>query len=134
MAAAPIYTGTINTTGSTFVNADSTNSKTIFTPGSLGSRIHAIMLSSDDSVEHYVTFSIEQSATVYTLGTAYVAAKPSSTYSHSHTNVLDPELWTWLDANNIALYLPAGTVLKLAMDVAVTSSQEVHCVVFGGDY
>jgi hypothetical protein len=134
MAAAPIFTATPNVTGTAFANADSTNYKTIYTPGASGSRVHAIMVTSDDSVEHYMSFAIEQSSTQYVLGTAYVAAKPSSSFSHASTNVLDPDMWTWLNINDIAIVLPAGTLIKLKMDVAVSAAQAVDVVVMGGDY
>jgi hypothetical protein len=134
MAAAPVFTATPNVTGTSFVQADATNFKTIFTPGASGSRVHAIMVTSDDSVEHYLTFAIEQSSVLYTLGTAYVAAKPSSSFSHASANVLDPAVWTWLNINDIAIVLPAGTLIKLAMDAAVSAAKSVDVVVLGGDY
>lgn len=134
MAAAPIYTASINITGTRYIDSDSTNYKTIYTPGASGSRVHAIMLNSNDSVEHYVTFAVDQSAVQYVLGTAYVAAKPATGFSHGSANVLDPDVWTWLDINSIAIHLPSGTTLQLKMDVAVSASQSVDVVVLGGDY
>ncbi|NJL03085.1 MAG: hypothetical protein HC910_21880 [Spirulinaceae cyanobacterium SM2_1_0] len=134
MAAAPVFTATPNVTGTAFANADSTNYKTIFTPGASGSRVHAILVTSNDPVEHYMTFAIEQSSVQYVLGTAYVAAKPSSVFSHTSANILDPAVWTWLNINDIAIVLPAGTLLKLKMDVAVSAAKAADIVALGGDY
>lgn len=134
MATAPAYASIVNTQATKFISSDGTNAQTIFSAGTSGSRVGSIILSSDAASGHYVTFSINQGGSSYVLGTSFVESHIPGGRSHAHTNVLDPSEWTWLDANNIAIFLTASMTLELSLDTALGAGEILYVVVMGGDF
>lgn len=133
MATTPAFVGTPHIELVKFVNADGTNSKTVFTPGTLGSRIMALAASSDDAAALQFHISLVRSSVRYKLDTFTI---PGATISQPTTNfnILDVDWLQWLDQQEPHLLMPADITIEIAPVAAVTSGKEVSIFAFAGDF
>lgn len=67
MATSPSFVGSPNVGVTTFTNSDGTSAKTIFSPGSSGSRVSNIQVATDNSAAITVVLSLYASSTEYKL-------------------------------------------------------------------
>ena len=126
---APIFELTPQCTGQTFVNADSTNLKTVYTAGSEGSRIDGILVSSNDTSAMNLAFYINNGATDYYIGN--VSIPIGSGYT---TVVRVDALLTLKPAFQNFIALHHGYTLKANVVVAVTAAKTITVVVLAGDF
>jgi len=128
MAASPVFVGNYNCEFVAFANADSTTAKTIFTPGANGSRIEAIVGTSNDSAARYLMFGVVVGAVTYFL---WRSTLPIGSVNWQSIDCLgDCPAAARMDGG---LILENGQILVAWMEVALTSGKEATIGVFGGD-
>lgn len=128
----PIFVLASNLSAATFVNADGTNLKTLFTAGAEGSLLTAIAITSDDTAARDLNLYVTISGTDYRVGQVNIPIGAGTTTT-SAVNALAVGKLPWLNADG-SFFLPAGQVLKGAMAVAVTAAKTVTVLAVGGDY
>ncbi|MBX0328257.1 hypothetical protein K2Z83_11275 [Oscillochloris sp. ZM17-4] len=133
MATSPQFVAVPNVALTKFTNSDGTNPKAVFTPGSSGSRIHAVVGTSTDTAAARFTVWLVRSGTSYLLDTVTLPAASAITPT-TNWSLLDTDWFTWLDPNDPSLILPADVTISIAPAVAVTSGKEVSFLIFGGDF
>jgi hypothetical protein len=117
----------------TFVNADGTNTKTLYTSPSGGCRVDRFFVTSDDTAARDIIISLYDGSTTITLDR--VTLRPStSTRVISNWNILDPNRLTFLNIIDPDFILPATFAFKMAMATAVTSGKTVSILIFGGTF
>ena len=125
----PIFELTPVNAGQTFVNADSTNLKTLLTAGADGSRIDGILVCSNDTAAMNLAFYINDGASDLYIGNVLVPIGSGYT-----TVVKVDALSTLKPAYQNFITLKAGYILKANVVVAVTAAKTVTVVVLGGDF
>jgi hypothetical protein len=125
----PIFELTPFTSGSTFMNADSTNKKTIYSASAAGGRIDSISICSDASATINLAFYIND--TISDLYIGNVPVPPSSGY----LSVAKVEGLSYLKPpNQTFLQLKGGYSLKCNSVSAVSSGSTVSVIGIGGDF
>jgi hypothetical protein len=134
----PIFPKTVGLGITKIVPADTTTLKTLYTAGADGSTIENILVSSTDTAARDLQFVITVSAVDYILGTLTIpinsgntaAVAPVSVFKHANfVSILT------IDTNgNAILRLPAGSVLRVKVLVAVTAAREISITCQGGDF
>lgn len=133
----PIFPQTINSGVQTFVNADSTNLKTLYTAATNGSRVNMIMVSSTDTSARDMSFWVTKGGTDYLLATVSIPANSGNTNAISLVTVLDHTRFGTMkqDSNgNRYIDLANGEVLKSKVGVAVTTAKTIYVRCETGDY
>lgn len=133
----PIFPQLIRNSVITIVNGDAQTYKTVFTPGSNGSKIESIVVSSTDTSARDITVNFTISATNYQLSVVSIPITAGTVNSVPCVNLLASTQLPGLakDANgNPYLYLASGTTLTVNAPVTVTSAKTITFVVQGGDY
>jgi hypothetical protein len=125
----PLFELTPINTGITFVNADSTNLKTILTAGAEGTRIDAINVCSNDTSAVNLAFYIGDGAADLYIGNVNIPIGSGYT-----TVVKVDALQTLKPAYLNFLVLRAGYTLKANAVVAVTAAKTVTVVTLGGNF
>jgi hypothetical protein len=133
MATSPSFATTVNTAGLTLNNASGTSGSTLFTPGSSGSVVEAISITSTDTTSRIVIFYVTISATDYVIGRITLPAATASIPTVV-ANGLDTSVLTYVNPNDPKLVLKNGAVLKAKMEATITSGKQVDIVVYGGDF
>ena len=133
MAASPQFVNAPNVGLTKFANGDGTTIKTVFTPGSAGSRVLALFVTTDDTASRQVNIFLTRSSVRYKLDTFTIPAA-SGTQPKRNWNVLDSDWMRWLDPNEPHLVLPSGTTIEVGLVAAVSSGKEISVVVMGGDF
>lgn len=121
-------TQNIKTVGGTFVNADSTTAKTIYTAGSNDAIIKTLNLTSNDTSAVNIQLLVNDGTADRLLGTVRVATLSGTDGAAPSVDALGGTLIPSLpyDANGKrVLPLQAGHILKWAPLVAVTAAKTV---------
>jgi hypothetical protein len=136
MASSPSFIATPKTPVVSFANADGTAFKSVFTGGSLGSRLDSISVSNSDTVNAYVIqFAMQKSGIDYVLGEVSIplgAGTNGTAKSVAALNPTDIPALTYTESN--AMYLESGAILRARVKSAVAGSSTVQLVGIGGDY
>jgi hypothetical protein len=129
MATTPQFVSVPNTIGANYANADGTTAKTVFTAASGGSRIDAIVVSTNDTAANKLVVGLVKSATTYYLGTySFSASGDGTAYVATDILTLIPGLGA------LGLVLKTGDTLTIAMVNSVTAVKTTSVVVLGGDF
>lgn len=125
----PLFTLTPKNGGQTFVNADSTNLKTLITAGDYGFRLDSISITSDDTSARNIAFYVSVGGTDYYIGNVpvVIGAGYGAVPKVDGMSFLKPAALDFL-------VIPAGALLKCNMVVAVTAAKVVTVVAIGGDF
>lgn len=125
MGLSPQFISTPRNEQGTFVNADGTGLKTIWTAGASGSRIDGLIAYSDDGTARNPVLSIKKGA-----ATAVPFAITTVPVGPVAANILAqcPGIGAY------GLILENGDVLQANMAVAVTAGSTVWLTVIGGDF
>jgi hypothetical protein len=133
MATAPVFVAAPLAALVTFVNADSTNAKTLYTTPTGGCRIDKFVITSDDTASRTITISLSDGTTTIVLD--QIVLRPATTTRPvASWNVLDPNRLTWLHYTDPELTLPAGYTLAAALTSAVTSGKKIGLLIAGGTF
>ena len=138
MAVTPtgVYIQTINNTVASIANADAQTKKTIFTPGTNGSRINAILVSSTDTSARDIVVGITVSATNYDLAIVNIPVTAGTVNSAPTISYLTQAQFPGLcrDAyGNPYIDLKNGNTLYAYAPVTITSGKQVNILAYGGD-
>lgn len=124
----PIFPATPHIAAQTFANSDGTSEKTVITAGANGTLLQAIVISSNDTVDHTASFWLNDGTTDHYLGAVAVP------HGSGYTTVARVSAMGTLAPFGTTIQLPTSWLLKAAMDVAVTSADVVTILASGGDY
>ncbi|MEI8167346.1 MAG: hypothetical protein WCG26_13275 [Chloroflexales bacterium] len=134
MATAPQFVGTARTAHVKLVNATGTTAQTLLTMGSNGGLIEGLFITSNDTTSHNLTLLLGDGTTDVLIDTVVLPAATSTT-PVQQVNLLDANRLTWLDPNNLKWVLAASRVLKVRMEMAVSSgSFEVAAICNYGEF
>lgn len=121
-----------------FVNADGTTAKTIFTAGVDGSRVYALVASSTDTSTRIIRFSIKDGSNTNILGAVTLAIGAGTNGTAASVNLLQNSLFqniVGVDANGVPyIDLETGWTLEANATVAVTAATTVGITALGYDY
>jgi len=133
----PIFGLTPKTQGTTFVNADGTGLKTIYTAGTAGARVLAVNATSDDTAACDVNLYVQVggAGTAYNIGGKRVpiAAGKVVASTIASTQLLDAAQIPTLLSDG-SLQLGASDVLQAGVVAAVTAAKTLTLVVQAIDY
>lgn len=115
--------------GVTFVNADATGLKTIYTVGANGGRIDGILISSDDTAAVNLAFYINNGTSDLYIGNVVVPIGSGYT-----TVVRVDALATLRPLYQNFIQMKAAYILKANAVAAVTAAKTVTVVAIGGDF
>jgi hypothetical protein len=135
MSANPIFVGAIKTPVNRLQNSDGTTSITLITGATNGTKVESIAVTSDDTTDRVLQFSISVSGTDYIIGevTASIGAGTNGTVKAINAlNVTDLP-WVRNDGINPYLYLESGAILKVKSKVAVTAAKFINIFTQAGD-
>lgn len=130
-------TQNIKTVGGTFVNADSTTAKTLYTAGANDAVVKCINLASNDTSTVNVQLLVNDGTADRLIGTVAVATLSGTNGSAASVDALTGSLLPSLpyDANGKrVLPLQAGHILKWAPVAAVTAAKTVTAFVVAEEY
>lgn len=116
----PAFLQTVNTSPPITLAAGSNVTGTVFTPGTNGSKIDAIIVTCTDTSAQTLTLSLTVSAVAYPLGTFTIPIGAGNTGTVPSVDLLrNSQITGWsLDAyGNRCLYLPSGTTLTVSIAV-----------------
>lgn len=120
----PIFPKSIASAAVTFVAADTTALKTLFTADATnGSRIDNLTVSSDEVADATFSFYLSDGTTDFLIADLVVAA------AITNINVLSK-----IKSASNGLFLKAGWSLKAGIDTNVEEAKTVTFIVAGGDY
>lgn len=131
------FTQNIKLTATTIVNADSTNKKTLFTAGANDSIVKSLHVVSDDTAARVVNIYVNDGSTDNYIGAVNVPITSGFTGAIAAVDLLNGTLFPNLpyDSNGKrVLPLPAGYVLKVSVQVAVTAAKTLSVTCMAEDY
>jgi hypothetical protein len=133
VATTPQFVAVPNVCMTKFTNSDGTSERTIFTPGSNGSRIMALVATSTDTASAQFNIHFVRDGVSYLLDTVAIPAATTVTPT-TNWNFLDTDWFTWLDSNDPHIIIPTDVTITATPTAAVTSGKEVTFLVFGGNF
>ena len=129
------FTQETNNKGTSFVNADGTSFKTVFTAGADGSVIRGINISSTDTAARNIQFVLNDGTNDFQLVTVNVPITAGTTGSIASVDALSTLIPSLpVDNNGRRTFgLKSGWIIKAKALVAVTAATTVDVLVFGED-
>lgn len=145
MATAPNFPGAPRWSFQTFVNADGTTAKTLFTPGASGSKIVAITAFSTDSAARDLRLNLNRSATNYPLTTVAIPINAGNTNAvppvavmqstQSGGTIAAPSGILPIDQDGqVYFFLQSGDLLTASLLSAATASTQITLHAWGCDF
>lgn len=131
------FTQSIKLTQATIVNADSTTKKTLFTAGANDSVVKSLHAISDDTAAKVVNVYVNDGTTDNYIGAVTVPITSGFTGAIAAVDLLNGTLFPNLpyDANGKrVLPLPAGYVVKVSVQAAVTAAKTIYVTCMAEDY
>lgn len=126
----PIFALTAQVEHITFVNADSTTPKTIFTAGAEGSVLKHINVVSDDTSTVNMQVFIDDGAS-FILGTVPVVTLSGTDGTNPAVDLMNSSL---IPGSADGIFVPNGQTIDVAPLAAVTAAKTVTLVAIGIDY
>lgn len=124
------------TTPMSFVNADGTSKKTLYTAGSNGSKVVRINATTTDTSNNTVQLWLTRSSTSYLIGTAVVTTLAGTNGTQATQDLIPSSLITLPTDNDGQRYLfvQSGDTLQASVTVAVTAAKELDIVTIASDF
>ncbi|MES2210951.1 MAG: hypothetical protein V4515_12335 [Chloroflexota bacterium] len=134
MAVAPIFIGTVKTASQTFVNADGTTVKTLYTAGASGGKVQFANATSDDTVARIIRLYVQRggAGSDFLLGSKTIAIG-AGTAAAASVNLLDAAQVPGILEDGTIILGPSD-VLRGSMEVAVTAAKTITILTQGGDF
>lgn len=133
----PVFPQTILSPVVQILPADTTSLKTIYTAGSNGGVVMAILVGSTDTSSKDIQFYLTIGGTDYLLSTLAIAANSGFTNSVPMISVFASTQFAnmLVDVNgNKALYMTAAAVLKVKALTTVTAAKAINIIAQCGDF
>lgn len=127
----------VNNAGVTFVNADSTTAKTVFTAGSNDSICDMMTLCTDDTSSVNMHLYANDGSTNYLIGTVRAVTLSGTDGAANAIDMLNSTACPHLsinDAGKRCIKVKTGWVLKVAPVAAVTSGKTAWIFAAGDDF
>lgn len=143
VTATPAFIQTPKVTPQNFVQGTDTAGtyKTLFTAGSNGSKVVAVVASTDDgSATHVLTLAVVRSAVTYVLGAYTIPVSSGTSGAIANVNLLaggPSSLITGLPVDNDGqryIFLESGDTLTATFATALTSSKRIDMITIGADF
>lgn len=131
------FTQTLKLSGVKILPADTTALKTLFTAGANDAVVKAINVQSTDTAARVLNLYVNDGSTDYLLGAVNIPLNSGNTGAAATIDLLGGTLMPSLpyDANGKRILpLPAGYVLKVSSQTAVTAAKEITVVCMAEDY
>lgn len=131
-----LHTG-VNSSAATFVNADSTTAKTVFTAGANDSDLKMLTLTSDDTASVNMHVYYKTGGTAYLIGTVRAVTLSGTDGAANAIDLLNSTALPFLPVDDAGKrYIPVknGDVVQVAPVAAVTSGKTATIVALGYDY
>lgn len=129
----PIFVESANNQEATFVNADGTTPKDLIVAGADGTKIFAINVTSDDTVDRVFKVFLHDGSTAYLLGAKNVPTLSGTDGIAATVNLLDPTMIAGLDSDG-ELFIKSGYKVQVGPTVAITAAKTATVIALGGDY
>jgi hypothetical protein len=129
----PIFGLTANLAEVTFVNADGTTAKTVFTAGADGGVLKHINVVSDDTATVQMEVYVDDGVTAYLLGVVDVVTLSGTDGTNPSVDLMSGTLIPGLGTDG-ELFIPTGYTVEVAPIAAVTAAKTVTVVGIGIDY
>lgn len=137
VTATPIFPQTIGNPSVQILPADTTTLKTVVTPGSQGTIVNRIFVTSTDTSAKDLAFYVTISAVDYLIGTLSIPANSGFTNAVPMVSVFNSSQFPGmlLDNNgNKVLFLGSGSVLKAKVLTTVTAAKAINIFAQTGDF
>jgi hypothetical protein len=131
------FTQNIKLSGAKILPADTTTLKTLFTAGANDTIVKAINVQSTDTVARVVQLTVNDGVNDFLIGAVNIPLRSGDTGAVAAIDLLGGTLLPSLpyDANGKRIIpLPAGYVLKVNSQVAVSATREITVVCMAEDY
>lgn len=132
-----VFVQTPKITPQSYVNADSTNKKTIATAGGDGSKIVAITVTSTDTGSRILQLWLTRSATSYLLASFIIPTLSGTDGAAAVFNAMNSTQWPGLPVDNDGqryFFLESGDTLQASVTVAVTAAKEIDVTAVFGNF
>lgn len=130
----PIFQdGPLNGLPKTFVNADGTTKKTVYTAGADGALVDTVAVVSDDTAAVILEIHINDGTTSFQVGELSIPAGSGTDGTSAAVNLLSTTALPWLQTSG-GLPLQATYSLEVNAKAAVTATKTVTVTPFGGDF
>ena len=135
--ATPIFPQTVKNYVAQILPADASNTKTLVTGATNGTKIESINVATTDSSSHDVQVVLTISSVTYLLATISIPANSGNTNSAPSVDLLRSGQWPSLSydaCGNRILYVASGAVLGIKSTTTVSTSKEIDVLAIGGDF
>jgi hypothetical protein len=134
MATTPDYLGARNSQCTVITNGDGTTTKTVYTAGANGARVHLVSASTDDTTPSLYLMK-NDGTTSCILATFQLPTNSGRINGAPAVDLLDPAAVPSIPADpGQFLTLGANETLEIAVTSALTVDKTIHVVVDGVDY
>lgn len=137
MATSPAFTGVPRSSGVQILNATGTALVTAFTPGSSGSKVVSVIVSSSDTASQVLTIGVTRSAVFYPIGTATIGITAGEIAATASVNMLSTTTIPGLPVDNDGqpyIFLASTDTLQAQTAGTVTAAKSININVMGGDF
>lgn len=131
-----LHTG-VNAAAITFVNADGTTAKTVFTAGSNDSDLKMLSITSNDTASVNMQVEYFDGSTAYLIGTVRAVTLTGTDGAANAVDLLNSTALPFLpvdDAGKRYIPVKTGHTIKVAPVATVTAAKTVTVVAIGYDY
>jgi hypothetical protein len=133
MANRPIFPGAIKNAALDVENADGTTIQDLVTAGANGSRIDAISVTSDDTVNIDLLVYYNDGTNDYLIARITITAGAGSDGTVVPISLLNATSMPFL-GEDLSYYLEASNKLRIGAQTAVTAAKKISLVAIVGDY
>jgi hypothetical protein len=138
VTATPVFVQTPKNYKVQILPADTSNLKTIATGGTNGTKVHSIVVSSNDTASRDVTWGITTAAVFFPMGTVTIPITAGFIAATPAVQLLDltktPGLPLDGDGNPYVLLSSASDTLQIKSLATVTAAKEIDVTALGGDF
>ncbi len=140
MTNTPVFPQTLNSSVQQFLNADGNGAgteKALFTPGSNGSILDALLVSSSDTSARDLVFGFTVSGTFYVLSTVQIPITAGLTNAIPSVDILRSLQIPGLSYDafgNRVMIIKNGFVLKAYAGATVTTAKAINVFALGRDF
>lgn len=135
MATSPVFVATPRTPAASIVNADGTSFKTVFTAGTLGSRIDTLIATNTDTVNaSIIQLALQKSGVDYVIGEISVPIGSGTNGSAKSVALLNTtDIPGLAYTENGSIFIESGVSLRARVKSSVSGSNAVQIVGVAGD-
>lgn len=137
VSATPVFPQTPNGGHVQILPADASALKTLYTAATNGSKVTAVIATSNDTTARDLTIGITRSSVFYPLGTITCAINAGQVAGTPALNLLDPSVIKGLPVDNdgqVYIFLVSGDTLQVKSLTTVTTAKEIDLSCVAADF